>query len=529
MARSPVVAVGLLLAACPSRSQDPPRPVAPASAAVPQTSKQPPAQSPPLVTTAEVTHLEPRPARASADCKPLAPGPADMTRKIAQAIRTLACEPELYYLPVAEVERRLELPEGMKLHFNGPRSVELNVTARPSAAALARVAGIKKPVVTTAKEGAWAVRSWYLGANATTGDLDIWGPGHALVGVNHDREPRDSVGTIKPLKAEVLNGWISITMPPDVVVVKDDGPAVEMLRRAAEALAADPQLLGKEPDAVAQAVGVNNPRFRVSRRSVGTGPGAVLGIDVWSARTQISAESALAALGIQGSIEPSKAHDSDDFVLADDDGERAWRGLRVALGFEPRQGTKKRESDHAKDFVLDRLTLMPGALGGKSPSAAPVAAQRLEITAAQARQHGLAPRRIALDLGASGMSGSILNEPGRYFHLSGPPGGPLGLELREQAARPERELVASIRANHRIDEKDLSKVGTIEIQGKPWRVIAFVAGEGFSRSIHWVADRDGLTLHAFVDWRDKPLPADAIARLTATRPFDHLLRTLEIE
>lgn len=178
--------------------------------------------------------------------------------------------------------------------------------------------------------------------------------------------------------------------------------------------------------------------------------------------------------------------------------------------------------------MLERLTFMPGSQTAQSSSAAPDSARRIEITAAQAKQHGLSPRRIALDLGAAGLSPSILDEPGRYFHLSGPPGGPLGFELREQPPRSERALIAAVQAKHRIEQKDLSSVGTVQIQGKPWRAIAFVAGEGFSRSIHWVADRDGLTLHAFIDWRDKPLPTDAIARWTTTRPFDHLLRTLEI-
>lgn len=155
---------------------------------------------------------------------------------------------------------------------------------------------------------------------------------------------------------------------------------------------------------------------------------------------------------------------------------------------------------------------------------------RLEITAAQAKQRGLTPRRIALDLGNHGLSASPLDEPGRYLHLSGPPGGPLGLELREQPTLTDQDLIAGIRKRHQVEAKAISAIGTTQIQGRPWRVVAFVAGEeGFSRAIHWVADRDGLTLHAWIDWRNKPLPADAVPRLTTTQPFDHIIRTLEID
>ena len=223
--------------------------------------------------------------------------------------------------------------------------------------------------------------------------------------------------------------------------------------------------------------------------------------------------SLLAAVGLLLAACPSKSQDPP-------------RAVATTPASAPKKATQAAAQPPPLAGTAEPTHLEAGSAGS---SAAPRSAQRLEITAAQAKQHGLAPRRITLDLGASGLSPSILDEPGRYFHVSGPPGGPLGLELREQPARSERALIASIRAAHRIEEKDLSPVGTLQIQGKPWRAIAFVAGEGFSRSIHWVADRDGLTLHAFVDWRDEPLPADAIGRLTATRPFDHLLRTLEIE
>lgn len=355
--RLTVSVVGLCLAGCPSTTTDSPRP----TTSAPQAHTPAASSTPPLEGTAELTHLAPPPARAPSTCKPLAPGGSDATRQLAAAIRKLACEPELYYLPVSEVRRQLDLPGGAELRFNGPRSLELRLDAPPPARDVARVAGLEKPVITTAKRGAWAVRSWYLGANPMSGELDLWGPGRALVGVKHQREPEDTTGTVKPLGSEVLTGWISITMPADVVVVKDDALAVTMLQRAAEALADGPELLSREPADVAKAVGLDDPRFRVSRRSLNKGGGAFLGIDIWTARTQLDGQATLAALGIEGTVEPEKAHDSDDYVLTSgSDARQVWRGVHVELAFEPREGVSASKTSAAKDFVLERLTIMPG-------------------------------------------------------------------------------------------------------------------------------------------------------------------------
>lgn len=37
-----------------------------------------------------------------------------------------------------------------------------------------------------------------------------------------------------------------------------------------------------------------------------------------------------------------------------------WRGVHVELAFEPREGVSASETSAAKDFVLERLTIMPG-------------------------------------------------------------------------------------------------------------------------------------------------------------------------
>lgn len=280
---------------------------------------------------------------------------------LAAAVRKLACEPALFYQPASDVKKALSLPSGVGFHFDGPRSATLKLETVPKASELARALGVTRPVITTARSGAWATRVWYLGQNPKTGALDLWAPGEPRIGVNHDYGPDDAFGAVKPLDAdEPLTGWISVVMPDGVVEVVDDPVAVQMLGRAAAMLAADRKLLSVEPERVASLTALEGERFRLSRRSTGSGAGAVHAIDIWTQRTQIAASEVLKALGLTGKIEHDRARDSDDYVLSAVAGARhAWRGLTVELRFDPRPGVKGSTSDDPADFVFTGITLSP--------------------------------------------------------------------------------------------------------------------------------------------------------------------------
>jgi hypothetical protein len=308
---------------------------------------------------AALTHLGPPPAPVTTPCRPLpaATGTTAIVGALAAAVRKLACEPALYYQPAATVEKALSLPAGMKFHFDGPRSATLELESAPRASELAKALGVTRPVITTARSGAWATRHWYLGSHPKTGVLDLFGPGEPRIGVNHDYDHDDDFGAVKPLDPdEPLTGWISVVMPDSAVNVVDDRAGVEVLARALGMLAADPKLLSVEPERVARLTALEGERFRVSRRSAGK----VHSIDVWTQRTRIAAADVLKALGMTGKIEHDRARDSDDYVLRGGASDRhPWRGRTVELRFDPRPGVKGSSTDDPADYVLTGITLSP--------------------------------------------------------------------------------------------------------------------------------------------------------------------------
>ena len=223
---------------------------------------------------------------------------------------------------------------------------------------LAVAMGLDKPVAVRSNAGAWGYRIFNL---ASEGDERpaIWGPGRVTVGVGvRYADVEDAVNSV-PLGDAPLAGHASVSIPEEVLPVIDDAAASATLRAALAYLAENPALLAKEPEEVAKLAGLAGDRFRVSRRSIGTGPDAVKGIDIWTARTRVAAGDAIDAVGAKGRIEHNKARDSDDYLLYDGSKSTfSYRSLSVTLSFDPRRG-KEAAGPHGQ-YVLGGVFLMPG-------------------------------------------------------------------------------------------------------------------------------------------------------------------------
>ncbi|MEM9873941.1 MAG: hypothetical protein AAF928_03550, partial [Myxococcota bacterium] len=296
-----------------------------------------PSSSAQVAVPSRVTHLRGAPPAMNERCEDPPKG-NDRWGVVAVAVKRLACEPGLYFRPTADVARELALPDGVTFSFPAATGAEIRLSdevrggrAEEVAAAL----GIATPVVTPGRSGAWALRQWRLGSNPTSGELDRWSPGIITIGVKTDAEPSAGLETVAPLgRDDTLRGSIVVTMPTLTVV--HDEVALAMLVRSLDIFAADGGLSARPPPEVARKAKLANERFRVSRRSMGTGATAIHRVDVWTARTFIAAPALLEALGLEGEITPERARDSNDYVLRNGPrDEHVVNGVRLHLRFAP--------------------------------------------------------------------------------------------------------------------------------------------------------------------------------------------------
>lgn len=194
--------------------------------------------------------------------------------------------------------------------------------------------------------------------DAPSGKLDHWGPGIAIIGVKVDTTDIEDTVESTPLGETDLAGSLVVTMPSSVLPLKDDEVAATMILAALERVAANKAMLSEEPEEVAKKIGLKDDRFRLSRRSIGTGPGAVHGIDIWTARSRIAAGPVIEGLKLPGTIEAKRATDTNDYVLYEGQtDEHVWRGLKVELTFAERDGESA--SGRHGGYVLEGVTLMP--------------------------------------------------------------------------------------------------------------------------------------------------------------------------
>ena len=137
------------------------------------------------------------------------------------------------------------------------------------------------------------------------------------------------------------------------MAVKDDAVAVKMLLAGLGHIARDRSLVTRPPAEVAKAVGLNDGRFRLSRRTSG---GTQVAIDIWPRRMRIGAKAVIEALGLKGEISHRRATDSDDYLLyRGQEGTHEWRGLALEPSFDRRDEKGKGSKPDA--YQLDGITV----------------------------------------------------------------------------------------------------------------------------------------------------------------------------
>ena len=355
MQRRFILACALVLTACPDRPND----AAPGPTPVASSTVAPLPPAPSLTPVAPApsgpTHFAQTTApAANAACKPLPKGGPRTASALAGALRRLSCEPALFMLSSAALKKELSLPEDHKVELSGPSTVSIEFS-KGRAADLATAMGVPAPVAARSKTGAWSWRIWNL-ASAKAGKLDLWGPGTLTIGVDIDGTVADAVERM-PLGDTKLEGYASVTMPESALPLRDDAPAVAMLLAGLERLSQDKSQLARDPQEAARFAGLDDARFRVSRRSV-HGKSVIDGLDLWTARTRVAAGAVIQGLGLSGKIEHSRAHDSDEHLLfAGSSTEFAWRGLKLTLRFDARDGAAA--PDPYCGHVLSGVTVMP--------------------------------------------------------------------------------------------------------------------------------------------------------------------------
>lgn len=297
------------------------------------------------------------PPPANAACKPLpTTGPAPYA-PLAKAIRRLSCEPALYFMTADEMRKELALPADQTAEFVGPSAVSIRFP-KGKAVDLAAALGLTNAVAARRNEGAWGFRIWDMVTDPKARALDRWSPGNVTIGLDVDDIGLDDKVNSIALDKAGLSGYLAASMPESVLPIVDDEVALAMLLVGLDKIAKDKRRLGDEPAEVAKLAGLDNDRFRLSRRAIGTGPSQIKGIDVWTARTRVAVGPVIDALGLPGKIEHSRARDSDEHLLYDGkEHSFSWREMKIELAFEKRDGAP--ESGKPSDFELDRVTLMP--------------------------------------------------------------------------------------------------------------------------------------------------------------------------
>ncbi|MFO0554302.1 MAG: hypothetical protein U0271_38330 [Polyangiaceae bacterium] len=278
--------------------------------------------------------------------------------ELAAAARRLSCEPALFYLSEADLRKELSLPKELELQMGGPSSVSIKFPKGGKATELAAALGVPNAVASRRNAGAWGWKIWDLVTETKANKLELWGPGVLNIGVDVDDAGLDDKVDSVALEQAKLDGYLSVTMPESVLPLEDDAVALQMLLAGLAQLATDKKRVSDEPEATAKWLRLEDPRFRLSRRSSGTGASAIHGTDLWTARTIIAAGPVIEALGLSGKIEHNHAYDSDDYLLYD--GERSeftWRELKLELSFDQRRGEPA--PGPYGGYVLSGITLMP--------------------------------------------------------------------------------------------------------------------------------------------------------------------------
>ncbi|GMU55545.1 MAG: hypothetical protein AMXMBFR33_46910 [Candidatus Xenobia bacterium] len=110
--------------------------------------------------------------------------------------------------------------------------------------------------------------------------------------------------------------------------------------------------------------------------------------------------------------------------------------------------------------------------------AAPVS--RVQITPEQCRQHGLAPVELSVDPTGTVLRPYLFPEKGVYLRMSGPPGGPLLMEVLARPGTLDQALAARFSA---LEER---QPATVLLAGAERSALTFLTGQSHART-RWCA------------------------------------------
>lgn len=160
---------------------------------------------------------------------------------------------------------------------------------------------------------------------------------------------------------------------------------------------------------------------------------------------------------------------------------------------------------------------------------------RVEVTADEAKRQGLPAATIVLDTGKQGLTGWKLSEKGEYFVLSGPPGGPLGLQVTRAVKAPQNEAdwKRLIEARFKDREPEAGTLSEIKLNDEPQAAFTFTTDSGPGRSHHLMTlylapDSDACILVDYYEGGEKTSTPTPQAMLS-DKAVAHIFKSLSVD
>jgi hypothetical protein len=159
----------------------------------------------------------------------------------------------------------------------------------------------------------------------------------------------------------------------------------------------------------------------------------------------------------------------------------------------------------------------------------------LKITSSEAAGHKLPRAAVELDPGATGMSAARFPADGKFVTLSGPPGGPLGLEIEAYkgvtADAAGLEKLVAKRFEGRSPVK--GAFGEVSLSGGTCAAMSWATDSSMARAAHLVAlfpskagASEGVLLDFWMEAGSDPVPAPAEFLKAAT--YGDVLRSVRV-
>lgn len=157
----------------------------------------------------------------------------------------------------------------------------------------------------------------------------------------------------------------------------------------------------------------------------------------------------------------------------------------------------------------------------------------VEVTDSESSERFLVPATVRVDLTGTGMSAAKLPEGGVYLRCSGPPGGPLGLEV--SACSVPHDLEQGVQKAFEKRSYVAGQSGTFPLNGTECKAISFTSGKDHARAHHLrvlIKTSDRPTQDILLDfWRaaGKNDPAPAPAEFLKDPTYGSFLKSVSIQ